>query len=243
MTTVDFDSIKSFFNKRWREILILILAFFLFKSCDGNAELSLANSSLKKDVKTYISNAKQLVAKNNALEEDKIKFQDTISGLKSKIEVKKIELADLNKKVISKVNEVRTLKSREIAKYYVDRYKMPKEVKSTNLGTALTDTIAKLNITELVRYDGVKAELKITKEVLSLEKNISAQKDSIISNVETQNTNLESAIKENEKAINSQSKIIDNTEKLFKKEKRKTTFYKITTVLAIASGGYLLLAK
>jgi len=241
MITIDLYSIKSFFGKYWREILILALAFFLFKSCDGNSELSLANSSLKKDVKTYISNAKQLVAKNNALEEDKIKFQDSILGLKSKLEVKKNELAESNKKVISKINEVRTLKSREIAKYYVDRYKMPKEVKSTNLGTALTDTIAKLNITELVRYDGVKAELKITKDILSLQKNISTQKDSIISNVETQNTNLELAVKENEKAIDSQSKIIENTEKLFKKEKRKTTFYKITTVLAIATGGYILL--
>lgn len=136
---------------------------------------------------------------------------------------------------------LKRLKSREIAKYYVDRYKLPKEVKSTNLGTALTDTVARLNITELVRYDGVRAELKITKEVLSLEKNISVKKDSIISNVEKQNTNLELAVKENEKAINSQSEIIDNTEKMFKKEKRKTTFYKITTVLAIGTGGYLLL--
>jgi len=241
MTTIDFDSVKSFFGKYWREILILVLAFFLFKSCDGNSELSLANSSLKEDVKQYVSNAKQLIEKNNTLEENKIKYQDSILGLKSKLEVKKIELAESNKKVISKVKEVKTLKSREIAKYYIDRYKMPKEVKSTNLGTALTDTIAKLNITELVRYDGVKAELKITKEVLSLEKNISAKKDSIISNVETQNTNLELAVKENEKAIDSQSKIIDNTEKMFKKEKRKTTFYKITTVLAIATGGYILL--
>jgi hypothetical protein len=241
MTTIDFNIIKGFLNKHFKNILILALAFLLFKSCDGNSDLSLANSSLKSEVKTYISNAKQLVAKNNSLEEAKVKYQDSILGLKSKLEVRKIELAELNKKVIIKVNEVKTLKSREIAKYYADRYNMPKEVKSTNLGTALTDTVAKLNITELVRYDGVKEELKITKEVLSLEKNISVKKDSIILNVENQNTNLELAVKEYEKATNSQSKIIENTEKMFKKEKRKTTFYKITTVVAIATGGYLLL--
>jgi hypothetical protein len=241
MTTIDFNIIKGFFSKYGKNIIILMLVLFLFKSCDGGTELSLANSSLKSEVKTYISNAKQLVAKNNSLEEAKVKYQDSILGLKSKLEVRKIELAELNKKVIIKVNEVKTLKSREIAKYYADRYNMPKEVKSTNLGTALTDTVAKLNITELVRYDGVKEELKITKEVLSLEKNISVKKDSIILNVENQNTNLELAVKEYEKATNSQSKIIENTEKMFKKEKRKTTFYKITTVVAIATSGYLLL--
>jgi len=241
MTTISLDSVKSFLSKYWREIIILALAFLCYSQCSGSKDLELANSSLKANVKTYISNAKQLVSKNNVLEEEKAKYKDTITQLNKKVSVKENQIVDLNKKVLSKVNDVKLLKSHEIANYYKERYKLPKEVKSTNLGTALTDTIAKLNITELVRYDGVKAELKITKEVLSLEKNISAQKDSIISNVETQNTNLELAVKENEKAIDSQSKIIDNTEKMFKKEKRKTTFYKITTVLAIATGGYILL--
>ena len=73
MITVDFNSVKGFFRQYWREIAILVLAFFLFKSCTGNSELQLANSSLKANVKTYISNAKQLVAKNNVLEEEKQK--------------------------------------------------------------------------------------------------------------------------------------------------------------------------
>jgi flagellar biosynthesis chaperone FliJ len=241
MKTLELDLIAKKTLKYWREIIILVLVFLCYTQCTGNSDLELANSSLKSEVKTYISNAKQLVDKNNALEEDKVKYQDSISDLKTEVKKKQSQIVDVNKKVIRKVNEVRTLKYREIARYYVDRYKMPKEVKSTNLGTALTDTLAKLNITELVRYDGLKDKLKITKEVLSLEKNISVKKDSIISSVEKQNVNLELAIKENEKAIDSQSKIIDNTEKMFKKQKRKTTFYKITTVIAVVTGSYLLL--
>ena len=133
MTTIDFNIIKGFLNKHFKNILIFVLAFLLFKSCDGNSDLELANSSLKSDVKTYISNAKQLVDRNNALKEAKVKYQDSISYLKTEVKKKENQIADVNKKVLTKINEVKTLKSREIAKYYADRYKMPKEVKSTNL--------------------------------------------------------------------------------------------------------------
>ena len=243
MIKIDLFKIKDWLVKYGQIILILVLCVVIFKQCEGSKELALANSSLKKDVKEYVSNAKQLVDKNNVLEEEKFKYIEVIVELKKKVVVKEIQVADLNKKVAQKVSDVKLMKSDEIANYYKDRYKMPSEVKKTNLGTAITDTVAKLNITELVRYDGVKAELKITKEVLSLEKNISTQKDSIIENVETQNTNLELAVKENEKAINSQSEIIDNTEKMFKKERNKKNAWKLITAGVVGVSGYLLIAK
>jgi hypothetical protein len=240
---ININPLINYIDKNWEKILLFILVILIYKQCQGSEEVALMNSSLKKDVKTYILNAKNLVDKNNILEEEKTKYKKIVIELKEKVSDKENEITLLNKKIASKISDIRLMKSTEIAKYYVDRYKMPREVKRTNLGTTITDTVAKLNITELIKYDGVIDELKITKDVLSLEKNISIQKDSIILNSEKQNTNLVLAIKENEKAINSQNEIIDNTEKMFKKERNKKNAWKVITAGVIGVSGFFLLVK
>jgi hypothetical protein len=55
---------KSLFHDYWKNLVIIILAFLLFKSCKSGEQLQVAN---KEKVKELIGKSEQLLAKNNQL--------------------------------------------------------------------------------------------------------------------------------------------------------------------------------
>ena len=205
-------------------ILLLVVVFFKF---NGTNELKMANSSLEKDVKSYKANAKKYVYENNLL-------KDSITLLETRKAKAEKEIVYIEKESQSKLEKVPSMSTKNIANYYQKRYTAP--VVITQYGVALSDSIAKKNIKETIEKDYCFQEIKLVKEVLSIEEKKGEVKDSI-------NQNLTKAFQEIEKANTAQTEMIQNVEKSLKKEKRKKTFWKVATVAAISASAYLLITK
>lgn len=221
------ELIKSLIYENLSYVVILVLSFFLFKSCNGGNNLKLANYNLKKEVKGLVLSYDKLTLKNNSL-------KNRIVMLEKQKQKVKTEIVYVQKKTQDNLKKVPTLNTNEIAKYYKERYKLP--VLITQYGVSLSDTIAKKNITELIQKDGCFEEIKLAKTELQLEEQKGIVKDSINANLFSANTLLN-------KAVLNQNKIIENTEKSFKKEKSKKTFWQAATGVVITGATYLLIVK
>lgn len=224
---IDTDIVKSLFYEYWSYAVILILSFFLFKSCEGSKELQIANRELKIEVKELVASADKYVAKNNELSSKILQLEK----LKAKV---KTEIVYIENKTKSDLKKVPTLNTKQIANYYQERYKLP--IVITKYGVSLSDTIAKKNIVELIQKDGCFAEVKLFKVQLKLEEKKGIVKDTIIGNLTNANSNLH-------KAVLAQDKIIENVEKSVRKEKNKKTFWQVTSGIILAGAGYLLITN
>ena len=218
---------KSLLFENWAYIVIIVLSFFLFKSCEGNEELQIANRDLKLEVKEYIASADKYANKINAL-------NDTIILLEAKKQKVKTEIIYIENKTKSDIKKVPVLNTKQIANYYQVRYKLP--ITITQYGVSLSDTIAKRNIVELIEKDGCFQEIKLVKTELKIEEKKGIFKDTIIGNITKANVNLH-------KAVFAQEKIIDNAEKSLIKERNKKTFWQVTSGAILAGAGYLLIVK
>lgn len=218
---------KSLFYENWSYIVIVILSFFLFKSCEGSKDLQLANRNLKLEVKELVISADKYVAKNNEL-------NGKIVLLEQQKQKVKTEIIYIQKKTDTAIKKVGSLKTVQIAQYYQKRYE--NKVFITKYGVSLSDTIAKKNIVELIEKDGCFKEVKLFKVQLQLEENKGIIKDTIIENISMANVDLR-------KAVFAQNKIIDNAEKSVRKEKNKKTFWKVTSGAILAGAGYLLITQ
>ena len=224
---IDTDIVKSLVLENWTYIVILVLSFFLFKSCEGGKELRIANRNLQYEKKELIASADKYAEKVNELNGKIVLLEQ----LKQKV---KVETVYIQNKTKSDVEKVATLNTKQIGKYYQERYKLP--VTITQYGVSLSDTIAKKNIAELIQKDGCFEEVKLFKTQLQIEEKKGVLKDTIIENINKANIDLR-------KAVFTQDKIIENTEKAFKKERNKKTFWQVTTGVIVAGAGYLLITK
>lgn len=227
MKKIDTAVIKSLIYENWKNIVILILCFFLFKSCQGNKELQVANRELKLEVKQLVFTADKYVAKNNALNDKNVLLE------KQKQKVKK-QIVYVQEKTKTEVEKIPTLNIKQKADYYQDRYKLP--VTITQYGISLSDTISKKNIIELIERDGCFEEIELVKKELKIEEEKGITKDSINNNL----TNANILLKD---AVAGQDKIIENAEKSVRKEKNKKTFWQVATGAVITGAGYLILVK
>lgn len=227
MKNLNIDIVKSLLFDYWKGIVIFTMAILLFKSCEGNKELQIANRNLKLEVKELVITADKYVAKNNALS-DKITLLET-----QKQKIKK-EIIYVQNKTKSDVKKVPALSTKQIANYYQERYKLP--ITITQYGVSLPDTIAKKNIVELIEKDGCFQEVKLFKVQLQLEEKKGIVKDTIIENITKANIDLH-------KAVFAQEKIINNAEKSLRKEKNKKTFWQVATGAVIVGAGYLLITQ
>lgn len=224
---IDKDIIKSLFYENWSYILNVVLIIMLYLSfgvSDGKDEII---SSLKKEVKDLTTSADKYVAKNNEL-------NGKIVLLEQQKQKVKTEIVYIKNKTKSDVKKVATLNTKQIGKYYQERYKLP--ITITQYGVSLSDTIAKKNITELIQKDGCFQEVELFKTQLQIEEKKGIVKDTIIGNITKANIDLH-------KAVFVQDKIIDNAEKSLRKEKRNKTFWKVTSGIILAGAGYLLITQ
>lgn len=227
MLKIDTSVLKSLIYENWTYIVILVLSFFLFRSCQGSNELKLAKDGLKKEVKTLIADSDKYVAKNNALNDKLVLLE------KQKQKVKK-QIVYIENKTESEVKKVPTLNTKQIANYYQERYKLP--ITITQYGISLSDSLAKKNIVELIEKDGCFEKLKLVKSELNIEEQKGVLKDSVNGNLNNANILLK-------EAIFGQSQIIDNAEKSVRKERNKKTFWQVATGVVAVTAGYLLIVK
>jgi len=220
---LDLSILKSLILDYGQHLVILVLSFFLFRSCQGNEELNIANRDLRYEVKELVASADKYANKVNEL-------NDKIVQLENQKQKIKKEIIYVQNKTKSDVKKVPALSTKQIANYYQERYKLP--VTITQYGVSLPDTIAKKNIVELIEKDGCFQEVKLFKIQLQLEEEKGILKDTMIGNLT--NANLH-------KAVFAQDKIIDNAEKSLRKEKNKKTFWQVATGAVIVGAGYLLI--
>lgn len=242
MITITPTSIGNFFKYNWKNIALILLVLFVFFQCNSN-EVALAEAKFqKKEAEKHLANAELFQQKNEALIEKEAKYLDTIANLESKNNDVQKQIVIVKEKGKVEIERIKKFKSSEIAKYIQDRYKTDQNnVATTSNGTIISDTIAKKMIVEVTEGDICNEEVFGLNEIIYNDKEIFKQKDGIISNVKEQNVNLLSAIEEYKKADELKSNALENTEKAFRKERNKKNIYKITTVLAILGGGYLLI--
>jgi hypothetical protein len=215
-------------NVNWARVLlyviILILSIIILSTCTNNAHTQLANEVLKKEIKISDLKAQKYVERINILNDSLV----VLEKLKQK-EIIKVKI--VVKEVDRKIKEVGTMQTKDLALFYQKRYL--ETVYITNYGIALSDTIAKRNIVDVIERDGFKAELGLTKNVLLIEEKKRVVKDSIIENKSL-------IIVEKDKIIGSQADIEKNLTKSVKSEKVKKNIWKVTAVGILAGSVYLL---
>lgn len=217
--------IKQWILTNWTIIALVIVILLYSKSCQGSKDLEHANTSLKKDVEWSENKVTQLL-KENKIYSKKV---DSLEKVKQKAIV---QVQEVEKKTKSEIKKVPNLTKKGIANYYQGRYKLPVTIKQ--YGVSVSDTIGKLNITELIQKDGCFAERNFLKQQITIEEQKGVLKDSM-------NDNLINANAELSRAIYTQKKVILNTENIVKKEKTKKTFWQVTTGAAAVVIGVLVL--
>lgn len=199
-------------------ITIIILSFFLFKSCEGSEELELKTQASEQKVKTLEYEAQKYVDIAN-------QYKDSVVLLKNKKAVIKDSLIYVTKTTEEKLKVVPTLTTKGIANYFQDNYEIP--VTITQYGVAVPDTLGKAIITDLIRGQGYKAQLKFTQQLLNTEEKSGIFKDSTIVKLE------QAGVKKDSISLVKEGTILD-LKQINKKEKNKKTFWQVTTGVATA---------
>ena len=214
-------------------ILLIVIIILNFKTCSSGPGLKIAKSNQK-----YIEN----IANNkiDSLKKKIIQYQKArdIFDLKNlelekSLEKLSIKNTDLQKSLISEVKKSKSFTRSEIANYFVDRYLLQREVKTTENGTELTDTIAKLNIEDLIIGDGAKKEVIILKNVLKIKDSTIFNDKRIIGITDFQSKSKDTMLIQKDTIIYSLKDLNKTFQKSLKKEKNKTFLWKITSGLII----------
>lgn len=107
--------------------------------------------------------------------------------------------------------------------------------------TTLPNSILRLVAKDLVRYDGCKIELELTREKLIKLQERENQKDVIISLYKDKDENNKFIIRQQELQINQYEHLTDDLHKELKNQKVKSFFWKAGTFLGILTTSYLLI--
>lgn len=204
--------------------IILVLTFFLFKSCENPLPVSKSDKALieklKKDSQKYEDIARV--------------YKDSVKILKEKKVIIKKEIEQSIVTTKEKLKPVSSLKVKGIANYFQSSYKMP--VVITQYGVALSDTLAKEVIKDLIKGQGFEEQLELTQKLLTTEEKENTIKDNII-------INLDKAIIKKDSLNSIQEIIITNAEQSIKSEKNKKTFWQVATGVAGGIITYLVITK
>lgn len=204
-------------------LIIVIISFFLFKSCESVKELELKNKASNETVKRLNLDSQRYVDIANA-------YKDSVCVLQSRKTKVKDSLIYITEKVDAELKVVPTLDTKGIANYFYNRYKQP--ITITKYGVSLNDNVGHSTITDLMKGDGYKAKLGFNEQLLALEEKSGKAKDVIIANDEK-------VIVLKDSIILVKNENIKDVEKSFKKEKHKKNFWKVTTGIAVGIITYL----
>lgn len=226
--------------KYWREMSMMIMAVVIIILLKTNDEASVENTRLEGLVMVNES-VSDLYMSQIHDRDKKIKVYLTrIDSMNTVISSSESRVVYINKERDGKLSSVSKYSVAQSAEYFKSRYKT-QDVKVSSDYVMIKDTVSKMCISDLVSGDYARAELKITRVVLGDVKLQSRMKDTVISELDMNRKTLEQVVIIKDSTISLKDQIIGNTQKQLKKEKRNKTLYKITTVAAMAAGGYLLI--
>lgn len=228
---------KTFLGKYWAHIALVIVLILLFNQCNKSNDLIKSADAHEKKAKDYIVQAR---FKTETLNDEVADYKDKVDSLTKINNAKEQKLIDISNKVVLDVSKVKDYNDSEKTGYFTDRYNIPKSAFSTSEGIVLKDTICRFVITDLIVGDGAKAENKILKDVLSIEKN---KFDISNKMVDSLNLGLEAISRNYELADKEKSNALKDVKIAYKKERNKTLLYKLTTLSALTLAGYILITK
>ena len=104
-----------------------------------------------------------------------------------------------------------------------------------SLKIQLTKPIARLVIKDLVKFDGLRIEVKSLREVLEeTNKKLSTQ-SILVRNLNSQNSNLEAIVKNLDSKFEVQTRLTEDLQKALKRSKRQSKLYKIGSTVGAAA--------
>jgi hypothetical protein len=224
----------------WREIVIAMLVGLIIALLNNNGNLSVENAKLEGFVRVNQSVSDLYMSQIQDRDKKIASYITMIDSMDRVISSSETRIVYINKDKDKKLSDVSKYSVVQSADYFKSRYKT-QDVKVSSDYVMIKDTVSKMCISDLVSGDYARAELKLTKVVLGDVKLQSRMKDTVISELDMNRKTLEQVVSIKDSTISLKDQIIGNTQKQLKKEKRNKTLYKITTVAAMAAGGYLLI--
>jgi cell division septum initiation protein DivIVA len=233
MKNINLQNINS--DKVIQVVLVILILFLAFGRCQSNSDLKVAEN-LKKEIETRLnSEIERLKEQNNDLNKVRKISEEQIAELENAVSSKDKTIAVLQKEVVGKTNQVKKFTRSDISDYFIDLYKLPKDVKTTANGTELTDIIARLNITDLIIGQSAKAQNKLYKSVILDKDKIIKESKNIIAVCDSTNINLNSMLNiEQQKTLNEKDYNIVLIKEV-KKQSRNKTFWKFTAGILAAT--------
>lgn len=105
----------------------------------------------------------------------------------------------------------------------------------------ISTPIAKLVIKDLIKYDGVTAELAATQDKVAKLEERESQKDGVIKLLEDKDKNSKFIIGTQKKQLDLSAELTEKLNKELKGQRRKTFLYKAGTVVGLVTTSYLLI--
>lgn len=238
----DIAILKSLVMDYGQYLVILVLSFFLFKSCQGSEglESSLATSKAKQE--SYLA-----IAKTN---EDAARFyRQQADNRKSRIAVLEKEVVDLkasktavDNKTKERVKKVQNYTSQEIKKYYQKEFKYL-DIPIVAAGLVHSDSLNKMIITVIEKGKGTQEKLLITENALAKSEQANTELKQANGELEKSNDSFSAANKNLKSANEEANDSVKIVEKSLRKEKNKKTFWQVATGAVLITAGYLLIVK
>lgn len=105
----------------------------------------------------------------------------------------------------------------------------------------ISSPIARLVIKDLIKYDGVTAELAATQDKVAKLEERESQKDGVIKLLEDKDKNNKFIIGTQKKQLDLSAELTEKLNKELKGQRRKTFLYKAGTVVGLVTTSYLLI--
>lgn len=236
MIQIDLFSIRNFLKKYYAHIVAIILILYIFNGCNNTEPLVAEAKSLKKENVLLKKVIKNTLKENEQKDKEIIEHKKAILFLDNQNQKRQQEIFDLAQKNRDLKSSVNKYTTDELVKFYIERYKKPKEITKTNYGIAFKDTLSKVIANDLINYDFTFKELSISKEIIEDQNKISIIKDTVINNLEYQKKNLNFVVQEQGLLIDNQEDLISKQEKIIKKETRKKNILKLSIPAGIIVG-------
>lgn len=175
-------------------VLAILIGLFLRFNSDSekNVAKQQTETKEKKQFRKEIDSLKYVVSQ----------YKDTTLFLEKSIEKYKSKKAKLISVYIPKIEGVKHYNSSDIAKFYQKTYKVPEGVKTTEFGTCLVDTVAKMNIRDVFEKQLAVKQLGLCKSEVKDQVLIIKLKDSTIAKLDTINAKTTKELIKTETALN-----------------------------------------
>lgn len=185
------------YSINWTQLLSYIVIISL--------SIALFNTCQKEKLATAISvNSKKLISESK-LKAKKYEYQyeqykDSADYWKKETAKFKKKSAKIETGYIPKIEGVKHYNSTDLANFYKKEYKLPSQVKTTEFGTCLGDSVAKLNIQDVFHKKMALAQIKEAKSIIKSQDSTIKFQDSAMVQKDSANVEKTKALTECEKA-------------------------------------------